>query len=181
MTDSPEKKELRLFGMGLAFALTVISVICKINRQQADWPLHIIILAAGLLVVALFLPTSLGLLYRLLHPVFELVGLVINTVLLATFYFLIVTPISLLWRVMDRDSLAREFPGKEKTYWRDKTQVEDTTEAYIPHPNLIMEFWDYLRENKNWWLFPIVLLLLLLGIVFIIAGSSAAPFIYPMF
>ncbi|MFC1807392.1 DUF5989 family protein [Candidatus Omnitrophota bacterium] len=41
---------------------------------------------------------------------------------------------------------------------------------------------DFLRVRKRWWLAPIVVMLLLLGLLIIFAESSAtAPFIYTLF
>lgn len=48
-------------------------------------------------------------------------------------------------------------------------------------PSLVAEFWHFLKHNKKWWLLPIVLVLLLLGLVVLLAGTSAAPFIYTIF
>ncbi len=47
--------------------------------------------------------------------------------------------------------------------------------------SLVAEFWDFLKHNKKWWLLPIVLMLLLLGLLILLAGTSAAPFIYTIF
>lgn len=47
---------------------------------------------------------------------------------------------------------------------------------------ILKEFWLFLRENKKWWLAPIVLFLLLFGALLIFAkGSALAPFIYSLF
>ncbi len=47
---------------------------------------------------------------------------------------------------------------------------------------IIKEFWDFLKIRKKWWLGPIVVLLLLLGLLVIFTESSAlAPFIYALF
>jgi len=48
-------------------------------------------------------------------------------------------------------------------------------------PGLIAEFVDFLLHNKKWWLTPIILVLLILGLIIFLGGSVAAPFIYPMF
>jgi hypothetical protein len=48
-------------------------------------------------------------------------------------------------------------------------------------PSLLAEFWDFLKHNKKWWLLPIILVLLLLGLLILLAGTSAAPFIYTIF
>ena len=43
------------------------------------------------------------------------------------------------------------------------------------------EFWGFLRDNKKWWLLPILLVLLLFGVLVLLSGTGAAPFIYTMF
>ena len=48
-------------------------------------------------------------------------------------------------------------------------------------PGLLREFWDFLRYNKKWWLTPIVLVLLLVGLLVYLGGTAAATFIYTLF
>ena len=45
-------------------------------------------------------------------------------------------------------------------------------------PGIIAEFWDFLIHNKKWWITPIVVVLLLMGVLILLSGTSAAPFIY---
>ena len=46
---------------------------------------------------------------------------------------------------------------------------------------MIAEFWALLRCNKKWWLLPIVLSLLVLGLLILLSSTAAAPFIYTLF
>ncbi len=47
---------------------------------------------------------------------------------------------------------------------------------------IFRELWDFMKVRKKWWLGPIILLLLLLGILIVFTESSAlAPFIYALF
>ncbi|MEM6325567.1 MAG: DUF5989 family protein [Bacteroidota bacterium] len=47
---------------------------------------------------------------------------------------------------------------------------------------IIGEFWRFLRERKKFWLAPIVIVLLSLGLLVVAAqGSALAPFIYSLF
>ena len=48
-------------------------------------------------------------------------------------------------------------------------------------PGLVAEFVDFLLHNKKWWLTPIILVMLLLGIFAFVTGGPAAPFIYSLF
>jgi hypothetical protein len=42
--------------------------------------------------------------------------------------------------------------------------------------------WGFLRTRKKWWLTPIVLTMVLLGLLIVLSESSAvAPFIYALF
>lgn len=44
------------------------------------------------------------------------------------------------------------------------------------------ELWAFMRERKKFWLFPIILVLLLLGTLLVLTeGSAVAPFIYTLF
>ena len=47
--------------------------------------------------------------------------------------------------------------------------------------SLVAEFWHFLKHNKKWWLLPVIVVLLLLGVIVLLAGTSAAPFIYTIF
>ena len=48
--------------------------------------------------------------------------------------------------------------------------------------SFIKEFWDFLTERKKYWLFPIVIVLSLFGILIVFGeGSAIAPLIYTIF
>lgn len=47
---------------------------------------------------------------------------------------------------------------------------------------ILAEFWEFLKYRKRYWLLPIVIMLVLLGLLIIFTESSAvAPFIYALF
>lgn len=44
------------------------------------------------------------------------------------------------------------------------------------------ELWEFMRDNKKFWLAPIIIFLLMLGGLLVLTQSSAlAPFIYSLF
>ena len=52
----------------------------------------------------------------------------------------------------------------------------------MAYTEIIKEFWTFLRVRKKFWMLPIVMVLLLLGIIIVFtAGSALAPFIYSIF
>lgn len=47
---------------------------------------------------------------------------------------------------------------------------------------MLGEIWQFLKARKKWWLAPTIFFLVLLGVVIVLAESSAlAPFIYTLF
>ncbi|MGH9970078.1 MAG: DUF5989 family protein [Pyrinomonadaceae bacterium] len=47
---------------------------------------------------------------------------------------------------------------------------------------VVSELWEFMKQNKKYWLAPIVITLILVGAMLVLAKSSAiAPFIYTLF
>jgi hypothetical protein len=47
---------------------------------------------------------------------------------------------------------------------------------------LARELWVFMRVRKKWWLAPVIIVLVLVGILLVFAQTSAlAPFIYTIF
>ncbi len=47
---------------------------------------------------------------------------------------------------------------------------------------IFAELWEFMRVRKKWWLGPIIIILLLLGVLIVLTeGSAVAPFIYAIF
>jgi hypothetical protein len=48
--------------------------------------------------------------------------------------------------------------------------------------SMIKELWAFLRARKKYWLWPIFIMMALLGVLIVLAqGSAVAPFIYTLF
>lgn len=46
---------------------------------------------------------------------------------------------------------------------------------------VVGEFAGFLAHNKKWWLAPIIILLVIVGVFIILGATGAAPFIYTLF
>jgi hypothetical protein len=62
---------------------------------------------------------------------------------------------------------------------RKETDFERASQG--PQEGIVREFLDFLTNNKKWWLLPIVIVLALFGILLLLSGPAAAPFIYTLF
>jgi hypothetical protein len=48
--------------------------------------------------------------------------------------------------------------------------------------SILRELWEFMKVRKKWWLGPIFLVLLLMGLLLVLTqGSALAPFIYTLF
>jgi len=58
-------------------------------------------------------------------------------------------------------------------------------QAEAPSRNFLVElgseFLQFLKEEKKWWLIPIIVSLGLIALLALLLHSPAAPFIYPLF
>ena len=48
--------------------------------------------------------------------------------------------------------------------------------------DLLKDLWLFMKERKKYWLIPVIIILLILGLLIVFgAGSAIAPFIYTIF
>jgi hypothetical protein len=43
------------------------------------------------------------------------------------------------------------------------------------------ELWGFMKHNKKWWLLPLIMALVILGVLIVLSGTGLAPFIYTLF
>jgi Family of unknown function (DUF5989) len=67
------------------------------------------------------------------------------------------------------------------TQKHDRDADEFVAESQVQRVGLAREFLDFVRHNKKWWLIPILVVFLLVGLLVILGGTGAAPFIYTLF
>ena len=47
--------------------------------------------------------------------------------------------------------------------------------------SLLKEYWQFLRQEKKRWMFALVVVLLLVGVLVTVTSSAIAPFVYALF
>ena len=55
------------------------------------------------------------------------------------------------------------------------------SEAEGESVGLVSELVAFLKDNKKWWLLPILVVLFMVGVLVVLGGTGAAPFIYTLF
>jgi hypothetical protein len=64
---------------------------------------------------------------------------------------------------------------------RTRHATEFAAQAADRQTGLLGEVFAFLRAIREWWLAPIILLLLLAGVAGLLGGTAAASFIYTLF
>jgi len=64
--------------------------------------------------------------------------------------------------------------------------IQDESQDFIQQAEqtqqgLLRELWAWLRYTQKWWLTPVVVLLLAVGVLLILSSTAVAPFIYTLF
>jgi hypothetical protein len=134
VTLRPSRRQLRTFGLITAVLTAVvgasfyfrghmwgISVEPALGSQLG----HILWGASVALVVAAFaVPKAFVPLYVLLTVVTLPIGFVMSHILIATIYFVIITPIALVMRVLGRDTMTRKLDRAAPTYWVKRSETK---------------------------------------------------------
>lgn len=108
-------RELRRFGFAFGTAMTILgSLLLWRGRAAAPWVLG---LAATALIAAALAPRLLRPLEKALAALLMAVMTVVTYVVLTLSFFLVISPMGILMRLLGKDLLAKRFPSEETTYW----------------------------------------------------------------
>jgi hypothetical protein len=63
-----------------------------------------------------------------------------------------------------------------------RSQAEEfTKQAEMAPTSFLGDIFYFLRNNRKWWMLPLIILLLGFGLLMILATTGAAPLIYTLF
>ena len=127
---NPGTAERRKFAHSLMIGFPIIAaVLAGIARlSHGAWrPGFAWLAAIGFAVGALLwlAPQIARPFYVVWYGLAACIGIVVSNTLLALFYYLVVTPIGLVRRLLGRDSMARKFDPAAASYWRDVKRSVD--------------------------------------------------------
>jgi hypothetical protein len=114
----PTGRQLRVFGLsGLVASILAASILHFVWGVAAFWGIVVLAAGAGIFLCSLISQTATRLLYVGLTLVAMPIGLVVSYILLGAFYFLLLMPLALLFRLIGRDSLRRKYEPQAGSYW----------------------------------------------------------------
>ena len=121
-----EQKQLLVFGYGLPFICLILAWRQYVKHGLTVW-VEAFVLAGGIvLLMTLFSPTGLRLLFKYWMKAAHLIGLVVTAGILTVFFFIVITPISIILRLTGKDFMRLRVNGLTETYWI-KREIKNET------------------------------------------------------
>lgn len=114
MRKAIEVKEVRSFGLLVGGIFAVIGLLPTL-LHGGDPTLWALVAAMLLIILALVLPRSLGLVYRIWITIGNALGWINTKIILSVVFYGMFTPMGLVKRLLGKDSMARTFSA-EDTY-----------------------------------------------------------------
>jgi len=122
----PTPKQLRVFGVGGLLASIIAALVLHfVWGAAALWITIVLAAGAAVCLCSLISPAAARILYLGLTLVATPIGFVVSFILLAAFYFLLLTPVALVFRLIGRDVLYRRFDAAATSYWVPHKPSED--------------------------------------------------------
>lgn len=123
----PKQKKLRNFGKIALAASVIISLLFYLLKGAAiQWALTIFAVGFTIFLSSVISLRLTRMIYVGLVAVTFPIGLVLSFTLLMAFYFLLLTPLGLFFRLIGRDALGRKFDSTAKSYWQQRNQPKNS-------------------------------------------------------
>ncbi len=119
-----EKKDLRKFGYVVGGALALFGAFFLWRGK--DFYVYFFIVAAALLVLAVILPSILKPLQKVWMSLAIVIGWFVSRILLSVLFYVILTPLGLISRIVGKHFLELKPDSSMKSYWlkRDTSEVK---------------------------------------------------------
>jgi len=114
----PGPRQLRIFGLTAPVASAILAaVLVFVWGAAVVWAIAVLAVGAGISLCSLVSLKATRVVYLILTLVALPIGHLISFVLLAVFYFLLLTPLGLFFRLIRRDPLHRNLDRSCTSYW----------------------------------------------------------------
>jgi len=110
------KKELRIFGLAFGTALTVIGTRLFFKHDNA---MFLFITACGLTIFlsGIFAPEKLRPIQKVAAKLLHFITWLVSRAVLAFTFYFVITPMSLVIRLMGKDFLTLKIDKEKDSYW----------------------------------------------------------------
>ena len=113
-----DKVTLRKFGLVVGGVFAAIGAF--LLWRDISWAIVFVYIGAPLILLGAILPNILRPVYIAWMSLAVVLGAIVTRILLTLFFFLVITPVGLVFKIIGRDALTRKIDRSATTYWIDK-------------------------------------------------------------
>ncbi|MDZ4785394.1 MAG: hypothetical protein SGJ02_04885 [bacterium] len=124
-------KELRYFGLSMALILSLFSAFLFWKERPAAPYLSLLVFFFGSL--GLLKPEMLRQIDLIWTKIGELLGSLVTPIVLSLLYFLVITPMGFLTKLMKKDLLSLKLDPNAKSYWIKVEADGPASRHYTPY------------------------------------------------
>ena len=128
MKAPDETKQIRQFSVAMAVFLCVLGTVALIKGSGSYAVLYSV--SVAFLVVGLAFPPAVKPVFRLWMKLARALGWLNTRLLLGLVFYLVFTPVALVFRVFRVDMLDRKIEPERKSYWHPRQSQDLKPEDY---------------------------------------------------
>ena len=122
------KEDMKRFGITIGILLLLLSGF--FTYYDKGYSTYIATIASISIILGLFLPKSLKFPYTIWMKFSIVLGWIMTRVILCIIFYLILTPISLIARLVGEDFLALKKTNSMNSYWNHRAKSEEQNQRY---------------------------------------------------
>ena len=129
-TLDTSNKEIRKFGLVIAFALGAIGIFVYFMSGSFDVPQWLWVIGLLFLIFGFIFPSILGPVYRIWMFIAYFIGGIVSRIILTILFYLVITPTGLILKLFGKDVLDKKFEKNRESYWVKKDLTGITKDQY---------------------------------------------------
>jgi len=125
-----DRRSLQKFALVMAIAFAALSLFVFFFGRHPGRALIPLILMAFFAVAGIFFPTSLKPVHTAWMALALAMGWVMSRVILSIVFFVVMTPIGLIMRLLGKDILDQKIDRQKESYWIKRSKSDGSAEGY---------------------------------------------------
>jgi uncharacterized membrane protein len=117
----PSPKELRVFAVLQLIFFAIVAGLVQQRMAATGWAITIVVATAIVAIIGLIKPTWLHVMYVVWMAAVFPIGFVVSHIMMAIVFYLVLTPIGLIMKLVGRDPMQRKLDPQAKSYWQPRT------------------------------------------------------------
>jgi len=123
------RKELREFGLTIGIILVVLGGLV-LWRGKREFSPYLLSVGVTFITLGLTFPGILKPLQKVWMGFSVVMGFFVSRIILSVLFFLVISPIGLIARLLGKDLLDQRIDKSVGSYWKDRDEVNKSKESY---------------------------------------------------